>query len=183
MFQNVASLVFFFRIVNTEKMKFKATVRDTRTLAAVCHTCRSFQKKCIVKLHPTKIRFVCSTTIADGCQAWTSCRTESILSDVRLESRNDNAIYMEILDSSSLIQGLRCAERSSNCIIKLAKIDTRQVLKLTMQSLAATSHDISHDTNVRILSEADMDALQAPPLESNVLQVGLPSLIDITVFV
>ena len=164
-------------------MKFKATVRDTRTLSAVCHTSRSFQKKCIIKLHPQKLRFICSTTASDGSQAWTSCRTEALLSDIRLESRNDNTIFFEVLDMNQLLQGLKCAERSHNVCMKLAKIDTRQVLKLTMQAQAASTHDVSHDTAIRILSEADIDAIVAPPLESNVLQIALPSLGDIALFI
>jgi hypothetical protein len=164
-------------------MKFKASVRDPRTLAAVCHTSRGFQKKCIIKLHMQKLRFISSTTASDGSQAWTSCRTDSLLSEIRLESRNDNTIYFEVLDVGQLLQGLRCAERSSNVSMKLAKIDTRQVLKLTMQAQAAGSHDVSHDTAIRILSEVEIEAIVAPPLEHAVLQVALPSLSDVAAFV
>jgi hypothetical protein len=164
-------------------MKFKAAVRDPKTLSSVCHSQKMISKKAIIKFHPSRIRFISSTnTVTDGTQVWSSCRTEQLFGDHVIESKNDNAIYVEIVDLGQLLQALKCAEHGSNVTMKLAKVDTRQLIKLSMQTLME-QHDVSLDVPVRVLSELEANNIVAPALEDRVLQVVLPPLHELTSFV
>jgi hypothetical protein len=163
-------------------MKFKAGIRDAKTFTGICSTHRSFHKRTIVKLHPHRIRFITSTPFSDGSQVWTSCRTDSLFADSIIESKNDNAVYVEITDLAQVLQSMRSAEKSCNVVMKLAKVDVRQLLKVSMQHLQ-THHDISFDIAVRVLTETEIQNIVAPPLEDRVLHVELPSLAELSVFV
>ncbi|ESL07046.1 hypothetical protein TRSC58_05271 [Trypanosoma rangeli SC58] len=165
-------------------MKFKATVRDQRTFAGVCQACRSIQRRCVVKLHPARIRFFTSTQVADGMQVWASCRTQSIFGDFQSQSqRQDNAIFCEVADLSQLLHIMRQAERCPNATIKLTKNAARRpALRVSMQG-ARPHLDISYDVPVRVLSELEVRSISAPPLESDVVQLVLPGLTELSMFV
>lgn len=163
-------------------MKFKAHVRDPRSLAAICSTSKAFNRRCIVKLHSQRLRFISNHMNRDGSQVWTSCRSDAFLGEMRIESRRDNEIFLEISDISQIITALKCAETASNVVMRLAKADNEEFLRFTMHN-RATHHDISHDVIVRVLTEAELSTVVAPPLESKLLQVYLPSLPDIASFV
>ncbi|CUE73943.1 Hypothetical protein, putative [Bodo saltans] len=143
-------------------MKFKAAVRDPKTLSSVCHSQKMISKKAIIKLHPSRIRFISTTnSVTDGTQVWSSCRTEQLFGDHVIESKNDNSIYVEIVDLGQLLQALKCAEHGSNVTMKLAKVDTRQLMKLSMQTLLER-HDVSLDVPVRVLTELEANNIVAP---------------------
>jgi hypothetical protein len=168
---------------NRKPMKFKAAVRDPKTLSSVCHSQRMISKKTIIKFHPSRVRFISSTnTVTDGTQVWSSCRTDNLFGDYVIESKNDNAIYVEIIDLAQLMQALKCAEHGVNVTMKLAKVDTRQMIKLSMQTLQE-QHDVSHDVPVRVLTEIEANNIVAPALEDRVLQVVLPPLHELLTFV
>ncbi|KEG08487.1 HUS1 checkpoint protein [Trypanosoma grayi] len=165
-------------------MKFKATVRDQRTLAGVCQACRSIQQRCVVKLHPARVRFFTMAQATDGMQVWAGCRTESVFSDFQSQSRNaDNAIYCEVADLARLVHILRQAERCPHVGVKLTSNAARRpALRVSLQGVLPHL-DISHDVPVRVLSEAEVLSISAPPLTSEVLQLALPSLTELTLFV
>lgn len=162
-------------------MKFKACIKDPKTFAAVCNTTKTFQRKCIVKFDPKCIRIIAQTGISDGSQLWTRLHTEATLADVRLESRQGNGIWCEIPDAAQLVSALRCSERCTNVIIRLAKADQRQLLKLSMQS-AATNHDITHEVATRVLTEAEVATIVPMALADEHLQVFLPYFADVGLF-
>ncbi|KAF5217575.1 hypothetical protein ECC02_009577, partial [Trypanosoma cruzi] len=165
-------------------MKFKATVRDQRTLASVCQACRGIQRRCVIKLHPTRIRFFTSTQFADGMQVWAGCRTQAILSDFQSQSQlQENAIFCEVADISQIFYIMRQAERCPNVTIKLTKNAARRpALRVSMQGVRPHL-DISHDVPVRVLSELEVWHISAPPLESEVVQIVLPCLTELSKFV
>ncbi|KAF8307202.1 hypothetical protein TcBrA4_0020610 [Trypanosoma cruzi] len=165
-------------------MKFKATVRDQRTLASVCQACRGIQRRCVIKLHPTRIRFFTSTQFADGMQVWAGCRTQAIFSDFQSQSQlQENAIFCEVADISQLFHIMRQAERCPNVTIKLTKNAARRpALRVSMQGVRPHL-DISHDVPVRVLSELEVRNISAPPLESEVVQIVLPCLAELSKFV
>ncbi|PWU85109.1 putative Checkpoint protein HUS1 [Trypanosoma cruzi] len=165
-------------------MKFKATVRDQRTLASVCQACRGIQRRCVIKLHPTRIRFFTSTQFADGMQVWAGCRTQAIFSDFQSQSQlQENAIFCEVADISQLFHIMRQAERCPNVTIKLTKNAARRpALRVSMQGVRPHL-DISHDVPVRVLSELEVRNISAPPLESEVVQIVLPCLTELSKFV
>ncbi|PWU93895.1 putative Checkpoint protein HUS1 [Trypanosoma cruzi] len=158
-------------------MKFKATVRDQRTLASACQACRGIQRRCVIKLHPTRIRFFTSTQFADGMQVWAGCRTQAILSDFQSQSQlQENAIFCEVADISQLFYIMRQAERCPNVTIKLTKNAARRpALRVSMQGVRPHL-DISHDVPLRVLSELEVRHISAPLLESEVVQIVLPCL-------
>lgn len=164
------------------EMKFKTQVKDPRSLAAICATSKAYNRRCIVKLHSQRLRFISNHANRDGSQVWTSCKSDAFLGDMRIESRRDNEIFLEIADLSQLIAALRCAEVASNVVMRLAKADNEEFLRVTMHN-HVTHHDVSHDVVVRVLTEAELSSVTAPPLESRMLQVYLPSLPDIAAFV
>ncbi|ORC83712.1 HUS1 checkpoint protein [Trypanosoma theileri] len=165
-------------------MKFKATVRDQRTLAALCHACRSIERRGVLRLHHARTRLFAIAPLADGSQVWAGCRTESIFADFHAQSHQpDNAIYCEVADLSRLLHVLRQAERCPNVSIKLTKnAAKRPALRVSMQGVLRHL-DISHDVPVRVLSEAEVQNISAPPLENEVMQVILPSLTELMLFV
>eukprot|EP00744_Colponema_vietnamica_P015955 GILI01022369.1.p1 GENE.GILI01022369.1~~GILI01022369.1.p1 ORF type:complete len:282 (-),score=40.64 GILI01022369.1:62-907(-) len=163
-------------------MKFKTHVKDPRTLAAICATSKALNKRCILKLHAQRLRFISNNASRDGSQVWTSCKTDAFLGDMKIESRRDNEIFLEVPDLTQIISALKCAEASSNVLMRLAKADNAEFLRFTMHN-RASHHDISHDVIVRVLTEAELSSVVAPPLESRLLQVYLPSLQDVASFV
>lgn len=165
-------------------MKFKATVRDQRTFAGVCQACRSIQRRCVIKLHPARVRFFTNTHVADGLQVWAGCRTEAVFGDFHSQSQlQDNAIYCEVADLTQLLRVMRQAERCPNVTIKLTKNAARRpALRVSMQG-ALQNIDISHDVPVRVLSEVEVRGISAPLLENEVVQLVLPSLTELSMFV
>ncbi|RNC54681.1 HUS1 checkpoint protein [Trypanosoma cruzi] len=165
-------------------MKFKATVRDQRTLASACQACRGIQRRCVIKLHPTRIRFFTSTQFADGMQVWAGCRTQAIFSDFQSQSQlQENAIFCEVVDISQLFYIMRQAERCPNVTIKLTKNAARRpALRVSMQGVRPHL-DISHDVPLRVLSELEVRHISAPLLESEVVQIVLPCLAELSRFV
>jgi hypothetical protein len=106
-----------------------------------------------------------------------------MLGDTILESRNDNTIYCEIIDVGQLLQAARCGERSRNVTMKLAKTQNQQLLKVSMQS-SETRHDVAHDVLVKVLSEAEVQEIVAPPVDDDqVLPLVLPPLGEMSAFV
>jgi hypothetical protein len=164
-------------------MKFRAALRDARALHAVCNTIRSFSRKALLKLHATQMRIIAlPSEAADGAQLWTSVRTDSLFSDVRIESKNDNSIYCEIPDIGQLVFALKACERSNGVVVKLAKVGSRQLLCVSMQSVAV-GHDTVHEVPIRVLTDAEVARIAAPPLEVEVSEVYLPPLQDVAAFV
>ncbi|KAH9593525.1 Checkpoint protein Hus1/Mec3 [Trypanosoma melophagium] len=165
-------------------MKFKATVRDQRTLAGLCHACRGIEKRGVLRLHHARTRLFAIAPLADGSQVWAGCRTQTIFADFHAQSQHpDNAICCEVADLARLLQVLRQAERCPNVSIKLTKnAAKRPALRVSMQGVLRHL-DISHDVPVRVLSETEVQNISAPPLEDEVMQVILPSLTELMLFV
>lgn len=163
-------------------MKFKAVIKDSRTFAAVCRSSQSFQKRCIIKLQEDRVRFITSTGVTDGTQIWTSCRVSTLFSEFRIESSRQNIIFIEVPDMSILSYALKNCERALNPTLKLARSDQgASLLKLSYQH-SVTHHDASYDIPIRVLGDADIDGIVAPPLERDVLQVVLPNLSETALF-
>ena len=190
MHATIGTTVFLGKPVDTSfSMKFKATVRDAKTLAAVASTLKGFSKKVTLKLHPTRLRLIsCPSTAAaasHSCQVWSSCHTAAMLVDARIESKShDGSIYCDLPDVTPLIHALRSCERAAGgATLKLTKVGPRPVLSLSMQH-AGMGHDIMHDVPVRVLAEAEVASLiVAPALERVLVQVTLPHLTDVAAFV
>jgi hypothetical protein len=163
-------------------MRFKATVRDVRTAAAVCSTSKGFHKKCILKLAASKVRIIASAnSAADGTQVWTSCRADVLFSDVQIESKTDDTIYCEVPDVGQLLFALRACERAHGVVMRLTAAGGQQRLSLAMQS--ATGYDANHDVPIRVMTELEIGGIAAPQLESGVLRAHLPNLADLALFV
>ncbi|RNF09478.1 HUS1 checkpoint protein [Trypanosoma conorhini] len=165
-------------------MKFKATVRDQRAFAGVCQAVRSVQRRCVVKLHPSRVRLFTGTQAADDVQVWASCRTQAIFGEFQSQSQQpESAIFCEVADLSQLLHVMRQAERCPNVTIKLTKNAARRpALRVSMQG-ARPHLDISYDVPVRVLSESEVRSISAAPLESDVVQLVLPSLTELSMFV
>ena len=164
-------------------MKFRANLREPRALLAICTTMRTFSKQALIKLHDTQIRIIAlPSDAADGAQLWTSIRAASLFADLRIESKNDNAIYCEIPDIGQLVFALRACEKSSSVLMKLAKVGSRQLLSVSMSSLAV-GHDTVHEIPIRVLTDTEIARIAAPPLEANVTEVHMPPLASIASFV
>lgn len=167
-------------VVTHRAMKFRATMRDARTLLGVCNTIRSFAKRCILKLHASQIRIIAVPSDGDDAQLWTSCRTDTLFVDVRIEAKSSNAIYCEVPDVAQLVFALRSCDRASAIVVKLAKVDHRQLLTLSMQG-AGGGHDTVHEVAIRVLTDAEIARITAPPLEADVAEVFFPPLADVAI--
>lgn len=170
-------------------MRFKATVRDPRTLAAVCATAHSFNKRCFVKLTRDRVRFITTTNVTDGTQVWTACRADVLFDDMKLESSNDNVIWLDFAEIGQVAQILRtCCDEASTVAVKLAlgKTPNMQVLKITMHS-ASMQHDavIQHDVPCRLIRDTVDGTIlsMVPPTVGRCLAVVFPNLLDIIQFV
>ena len=164
-------------------MKFRATLRDARAFLTICVVLRSFSRKALLRLHPDQIRVIALPSDGgDGAQLWCSCRSASLFSDLRIESKADNAIFCEIPDVSQLVFALKACEKNTAVVMKLAKIDGRQLLSISMQSIAM-GHDTVHEVPIRVLTEAEIARIAAPPIESDVAEIFFPPLSDVTAFI
>lgn len=158
-------------------MRFRASLRDPALLASMCATIRVFSKKALLKLHSQHLRIIAipSTDSADGTQVWSGLRTDSLFSDLRIEAKSDS-IFCEVPDMSQLVFALRsCARPSTVVVIKLAKVGSRQLLHVAMQN-PSTAHDTVHEVPIRVLTEAEVARISAPPLQHDVTELILPPL-------
>ena len=162
-------------------MKFRATLKDPAKIAAICKTASGFHKKVIIKLHEDRVRFITSTGLADGTQVWTSCRSENLFADLRLEASRENTIYIEVDDISLLFFAMRQCEQATTAAMKLARHENTQLLRVMYQH-RHTLHDVSQDIPIHVLGESEISAIVAPPLERDVVQVVLPNLSEISLF-
>lgn len=166
-----------------DTMKFKAVLRDTKAMTAICHAIRSFHRRCIIKLHNDRCRIIANQGSSDDqTQVWTALRADVAFQDLRIESRLDNAIYLEIADIAHLQFAMRSADRPKvTSMIKLAKSGDRSVLAVSIQG---GTGDAVFELPVQVLAESQVALMLRPPsIENEMLQVRMPHLLDLVGFV
>lgn len=171
-------------------MKFKAKLEEPRAFLGILQICRSIQRDCIVRLQSSRTRFFTTVDLLDGVQVWMGCRTDFLFSDFRCDSHYaEQSITCEILSMQQLMHILKQADmrqhsnRTNPPIMRLARNGSKPVLKLTMQGASQYLPDLSYDVPIRILSDAEIERMQAPPLEDDHVQVVVPNLFELATFV
>lgn len=171
-------------------MKFKAVLNDTKILLCALSVCKSIHRNCIVRLQASRIRFFTNVDPSDGVQVWLSSRTDYIFSEFHCDSSyKEKSITCEILDMAQLHQTIKLADsrgksQSGQASLRLSKAaDTKQpLLKIFIQGTPGMP-DLVYDVPVRILSDAEIESIQAPPLDDERLQIAVPNLTELTTFV
>ncbi|CCW63737.1 unnamed protein product [Phytomonas sp. EM1] len=171
-------------------MKFKASLQDPHMLLRVLQVCCRIQRGCLIQLHATRTRFFTKVDTVDEVQIWVGCHTKSLFSDFRCDSHyKEQSITFEVLDMSQFIHSIkqavtrqRCSVEAKPLVMRLARSGKRPVLKLTMQGYNGLP-DLSYDNPIRILSEREIEGMQAPLLDDERLQVVIPSVVELTTFV
>ena len=165
-------------------MKFRAGLRDAQPLHALCSVIKSFSRRALLKLHATQLRIIAlpadTATAMDGAQVWASMRADAVFGDIRVESKHDNSVYCEVPDMAALCWVLKQCERQVGVVMKLAKVGSRQILSVSIQQGRV---DAVHEVPIRVLPDAEIARIQAPPLAEDVAAVLLPPLADIAAFV
>ena len=168
-------------------MKFKAALHNCRQLNVVCNTIKQFLRCAVIKLDPTRMRFIATAGPAggrshvDGAQVWCALNTSAFFSDLRLESRsNGGSIYLDVPDIRPLSFALKACEKASGPVImKLAQHGDRQLLTLSMNH-AQTGHDALHEVPIRVMTESEVQAIAMPPMETDAVSVRMPPLHEVS---
>nr|CCC92004.1 conserved hypothetical protein [Trypanosoma congolense IL3000] len=194
------SFAFFLLLRSSSKyMRFKATIRDQRTLVAICQLCRRSERSgVVVRLHATRLHFFTRAQVGHGMQVFAICRTESVFSEFHAQSGQKylqnggdsasgrgeaNTIYCEIIDTVRLVHVLRQAEHCQSVSIKLTKnAKKRLVLRIAMGGMQPHV-DVSHDVPVCVLSLAETESISFPLLSANIAVLELDGLTELTMFV
>ncbi|EPY24582.1 HUS1 checkpoint protein [Strigomonas culicis] len=128
--------------------------------------------------------------MTEGAQVWIGCKTNYVFSDFRVDSSlQDKSITCEILDMNQLFHALKQADtherhhgRQYRTEVRLKQQGNRPLLKFTMGG-GMGQPDLSFNVFIRILCEKEIESIIAPPLDDNNLQIVVPNLQELMVFV
>lgn len=164
-------------------MRFRTTLEDINTLTRIVQTIHKVSPRCIIRLEPTDVRFICtssestSSTASEGIQIWSQISVESFFKDYRVESNFNNQINFEI-STDTLLQALRSGQNAVDVMMRLAKRDKDPLLSF---AIANASHsgsklEIVQDVLIKVLRPAESTRIKEPLCPDPDVHIFLPKL-------
>ncbi|KAJ3089183.1 hypothetical protein HK102_007012, partial [Quaeritorhiza haematococci] len=118
----------------------------------------------VLKLSPTKVHFIVSKPETNsGIQVWSQIAADAIFEDYRIESANNNEIWLE-LAGEHFVRGLKSTQNAPEVTMKLTKKENLPVLSLNITSQSRNGKRIClvQDIPVRVLSPQQANDLKEP---------------------
>ncbi|CAO1629287.1 unnamed protein product [Sympodiomycopsis kandeliae] len=161
-------------------MRFRTTLEDINTLTRIIQTIHKVSPRCIIRLEPNDVRFICtseSSSSAQGIQIWSQISVDSFFKDYRVESNFNNQINFEV-STDTLLQALRSGVNAIDVMMRLAKRDKEPLLSF---AIANASHsgskiEIVQDVLIKVLRPAESARIKEPLCPDPDVHIFLPKL-------
>ncbi|KAI8802434.1 checkpoint protein Hus1/Mec3 [Cladochytrium replicatum] len=149
-------------------------------------------KQCLFRFTPEHIHLIVTNTKDGGdsaVQVWGQLRADFVFSDYRVESANNNEIWLDV-SCENMVRALKSSTQSVNgagappsVVMKLTKKDNLPILSLVITALTRTGKGISlvQDVPVHVLNKAESDAFKEPMVPEPQVHIMMPPLANVKV--
>ncbi|KXS19231.1 Hus1-like protein, partial [Gonapodya prolifera JEL478] len=148
------------------------------SLTEIAQSANSLAKTCIARITPTKVFFIVADTNADSAiQLWAHIEADKVFEDFRIESQNNNEIWLE-LSPELLARSLKSTAHADGTNLRLTKRDEKAVLSFQVSAVSRTHKhvQITQDLPVRVLTKAQADVIQEPMVPDPQVHIMPPPL-------
>lgn len=121
-------------------MRFRTTLVDIGTLSKVIQSIHKVSPRCIVRLEPDDVRFICTAAESSegGVQIWSQLSVPFFFKEYRVESNFNNQINFEV-PTDMLLQALKSAQGAIDVLLRLSKRDRDPLLSFSIASAVSAS--------------------------------------------
>lgn len=144
-------------------------------------------KHTIIKLSRGKIHFITVTDLSENIQVWAGIKTQVIMSEFRIQSNNNDEIYLKV-DLRNALRALKSATTAALTIVKLTKKQGIPYLTIEMKKPSGqvqqnnqqvSTISIVQDIPVIVLTLDEISELSEPQLPEPPVQIMMPHLKDL----
>ncbi|EIW73416.1 hypothetical protein TREMEDRAFT_25550 [Tremella mesenterica DSM 1558] len=175
-------------------MRFRTTITHISLLRKIVQSLGAIAKICVVRLTPEKVYFIVPGNEGrDGVQVWSQVKVETLFQSYRIESHNNNEIWVEI-HLEAFLKVLKSAPEindssrpnhdaftHSEINLKLNKRDTQALWAFEIRNTTAAGREMSiiQDVKVVVLSVKRQNELNEPLCPPPEVHVVLPKLVEL----
>ncbi|KAI9207229.1 checkpoint protein Hus1/Mec3 [Polychytrium aggregatum] len=162
-------------------MRMKTKITNPAQFARMAMTLEKIAKTWILRLTPSDVYFIVSQADVDsGIQVWGSISTSFIFADYRIESANENQIFLQ-LSGEHLVRSLKSAQNATEITMKLAKKNSLPVLSFQIANQSRTGNCVLlvQDIPVRVLTPPEAEELKEPLVPEPHVHIMMPPLSSI----
>ncbi|ORX34922.1 checkpoint protein Hus1/Mec3 [Kockovaella imperatae] len=186
-------------------MRFRTQVSNVPLLHKIVRSLASLARLCIIRLSAEKVHFIISGNEGkDGVQVWSQVKVPTLFTQFRIESNNDNEIWLEI-NLDALLKVLKSADSSAGTTNEASRFNSTALsdsdvsIKLNKRPAASGGTggqaiwvfdikgttalgklmSITHEVNVNVLTKKRQDELNEPMCPPPDVHLVLPSLLDL----
>ncbi|BEI93921.1 uncharacterized protein CcaverHIS019_0603800 [Cutaneotrichosporon cavernicola] len=161
-------------------MRFRTRISNVALLHKIVRSLAALAKVCVVRLSPDSVHFIVPGNEGrDGVQVWSQVKVPTLFDHFRIESNNNNEIWLEV-NLDALLKVLRSADTSSgianggrggnttlsdaDVMVKLNKLDGRPVwtFEISGRTPQGNPITITHNVTVHIISSRRQKELTEP---------------------
>ncbi|KAK0558771.1 Checkpoint protein hus1 [Tilletia horrida] len=160
-------------------MRFRANLSDVNTFSRIAQSVNKVSNRCILSLGREDFHIICVGD-PEGLQIWSKLSTNAFFEDFRIESNNNNQIFIEIA-TETLLKALRSGLNAMDITIRLAKKNKTPLLSF---NIVNASHNgaklvVVQDVLIRILKPTEMERIKEPLCPAPDVHITLPPLLKL----
>ncbi|BEJ16983.1 hypothetical protein CspHIS471_0603840 [Cutaneotrichosporon sp. HIS471] len=182
-------------------MRFRTRIVNVGLLHKIVRSLAALAKVCVVRLSPDSVHFIVpGNEGGDGVQVWSQVKVPTLFDHFRIESNNNNEIWLEV-NLDALLKVLRSADTSSgiadggrggnttlsdaDVMVKLNKLDGRPVwtFEISGRTPQGNPITITHNVTVHIISSRRQKELTEPLCPPPDIHLVLPNLSELKTIV
>ena len=171
-------------------MRFRTQLRQVRLLVQALTAVNRVSKGDVVwKLSERRLLLISGGGGSGSVEVVCSITTSQVMEAMRIESQQDNQIYLRI-EAASLLRVLKPAERARNVTMKLSVChETRKPLLqfcMAVKGIASAQQDVTHDIPVSVMTDEEVGDMLVPDvanLGADAVSIYLPTLSELRPFV
>ena len=143
-------------------MRLRGSVVNVSLLTRLAQTASGVGSPCYLQFSPNTLRMM-SPAGRDGVQVWTTLDVNTVFTNFKIESHNNNEITVEV-SAESLARVLRSAVGALEVMLRLGKRDREPLLSwsIAMTSQNGTRLDVVQELVVRILRASELALIVEP---------------------
>ncbi|KAE8258329.1 hypothetical protein A4X13_0g1749 [Tilletia indica] len=161
-------------------MRFRATLIDVGTLSRIAQSVNKVSNRCILSLGRENFYIICVGD-PEGLQIWSTLKTEEFFDGFRIESNNNNKIFVEIA-TETFLKALRSGLNATDLTMRLAKnVNNTPLLSFNIVSSSHTGARlvVVQDVLIRILKPTEMERIIEPLCPPPDIHITLPPLLKL----
>ena len=153
-------------------MRFRAKINNQQQalISGVCAACERVGSTAAIYLDVDFFRISVIVPSPDSPQVYCELGADTVFSEYRIESRNDNKILFEV-ELEHLTRAICSGKNARQCQMKLLKRDLLPFLSFEAKAL---DMDIMHDIPIRVMKPSDIIYYTPPVVSPATVALSLP---------